>query len=418
MADTHTKLNAGYNVMSLRADFPILGEKMRGKRFVYLDNAATSLKPQSVIDAEVSYYTRMGANIHRGAYEFSERATLAFDATREKLAHFINKPADGQIIFTKGSTEGINMVAAGWARRKLTAGDEIVTTQIEHHADLVPWQEVARETGAVLKFLPIDPETGTIRLEDVEKTIGERTRLVAVTAMSNVTGYMPPVREIIRIAHRHNAVVLLDGAQYVSHHPVDVTDLDCDFLVFSGHKMLGPTGTGVLYGKEHLLDQMAPLNYGGDMILKVWNDHSTYKELPDRFEGGTPNIAGIIGLGAAVDYLLNLGMDKIAAHEHELVEYLVERSAGLTDVSVYTAQDPEHRGGIFSFNVEGVHSHDVGAVLDNEGVAVRTGFHCAQPYMRLLGVPGTVRASVYLYTSREDIDTFIHALSKVKEVFR
>lgn len=419
MANNDVKVKSGvnYDVERVREDFPILKEKMRGKRFVYFDNAATSLKPQSMIDAEVSYYTAMGSNIHRGAYEFSERATLAYEAAREKLRKFLNAPEDGHVVFTKGSTEGVNMVAVGWAGRMLKPGDEIVTTEMEHHANLVPWQELAREKGLVLKFIPVDPVQGTINIAAVEETITDRTRLVAITAMSNVTGYMPPVREIVRIAHDRGALVLLDGAQYVSHHAVDVTELGCDFLVFSGHKMLGPTGTGVLYGRERLLEQMAPFQYGGDMIVKVWRDHSTYRGLPEKFEGGTPNIAGVIGLGAAVDYLSTIGMENIAAHEHELLGYLIEKTKEIPGVSVYAANDRDHRGGIFSFNVDGIHSHDTGAVLDSEGIAVRTGFHCAQPYMRFLGVPGTVRASVYLYNTSEEIDIFIKALAKVKDVF-
>ncbi|WP_455381720.1 aminotransferase class V-fold PLP-dependent enzyme [Salinispira pacifica] len=423
MSQTGTAGRAGiqhtdpYDVELVREDFPILKQKMRGKRFVYLDNAATSLKPQSVIDAEIGYYTTMGSNIHRGVYEFSERATLAYDATRQSVRHFINAPEDGHVVFTKGATEGINMVASGWGRRQLRAGDEIVTTEMEHHADLVPWQELAREKELVLKFLPTDPETGVIRLEEVEHTITDRTKLVAVTAMSNVTGYMPPVREIAKIAHARGAVVLVDGAQYVSHHPADVTELDCDFMVFSSHKMLGPTGTGVLYGREKHLEAMAPYNYGGDMIVKVYKDRATFKGLPDRFEAGTPNIAGVIGLGAAVEYLMRLGMERVAEYERSLLAYLIEQAREVEGISVYAAADSEHRGGIFSFNVDDVHSHDTGAVLDSEGVAVRTGFHCAQPYMRLLGVPGTVRASLYLYNTREEIDIFLRALSKVKEVF-
>ncbi|HUX11965.1 MAG TPA: cysteine desulfurase [Spirochaetia bacterium] len=406
-----------YDVDLVRKDFPILQQKMRGKRFVYLDNAATSLKPQSVIDAEIAYYTTMGANIHRGVYEFSERATLAFDAARESLRAFINVPEDGHIVFTKGATEGVNMVASGWGRRHLQSGDEIVTSELEHHANLVPWQELAREKGLVLKFLPIDPETGTLSLSGIEETITDRTRLVAITAMSNVTGYLPPVKEIVRIAHAHGAIVLVDGAQYVSHHKTDVTDLDCDFLVFSGHKMLGPTGTGVLYGKEACLDQMTPYNYGGDMIVKVYKDRATYRDIPERFEAGTPNVAGVIGLGAAVRYLLNLGMDNVATHERNLIRYLTAAAEDVPGIAVYATSDTEHLGGIFSFNLGDVHSHDTGAILDNEGIAVRTGFHCAQPYMRFLGIPGTVRASLYLYNTTEEIDIFIRALARVKEVF-
>lgn len=405
------------DIEKIRADFPILRQKMRGKPFVYFDNAATSLKPQSVIDKEVEYYTTMGANIHRGVYEFSERATLAYDATREKLARFINVPDGGQVIFTRGATESLNFVARGLGRRILGSGDEIVTTEIEHHADLVPWQELARERKAELKFIPVDRERGVIDIDAVRATITPRTKIVAITAMSNVTGYMPPVREIGRIAHEVGAVFVVDGAQYVSHHRVDVSDMDCDFLAFSSHKMLGPTGVGVLYGKGEMLEQLTPGLYGGDMIVRVYRDHATYRDLPERLEAGTPNIAGVIAFAAAIDYLEAVGMDHIAQHERELISYALDQARGLPDISVYTTDDRDHLGGIFSFNVEGVHSHDTGAVLDAEGIAVRTGFHCAQPYMRFLGIPGTVRASFYLYNTKEEIDKLIHSLGKVREVF-
>ncbi len=407
----------GQRIAEIRADFPILKQKMRGKPFVYFDNAATSLKPQSVIDKEVEYYTTMGANIHRGVYEFSERATLAYDETREKVARFINAPADGRVIFTRGATESINLVAQGLGRKLLKAGDEIVTTEIEHHADLIPWQELAREREAVLKFIPVDPKNGSIDLDDVRKAVGSRTKIVAVTAMSNVTGYMPPVKEITKIAHDAGALVVVDGAQFVSHHPVDVQDIGCDFLAFSSHKMLGPTGVGVLYGREEALDRITPGIFGGDMIIRVWKDRATYQGLPERLEAGTPNIAGVIAFAAAIDYLTAVGMEAVARHESELVSYAIELTRDLPDLTIYTAGDPSRQGGIFSFNVNDIHSHDTGSVLDNEGIAVRTGFHCAQPYMRLLGIPGTVRASFYLYNTKEEIDKLVYALGKVREVF-
>ncbi len=400
----------------LRAQFPMLQRRMRGKRFAYLDNGATSLKPESVIAAEQHYYTELSANIHRGVYEFSEQATVEYDQTREKVARFIGAESDGSIVFTKGTTEAINVVAYGFVRKFFGPGDELVTTEIEHHANLVPWQEACKATGATLRFIPVNPD-GSLQLDALEDVITERTKLVAVTAMSNVTGYMPDLARIIAAARAREAVVLVDGAQYVSHHPVNVRSLDCDFLVFSGHKMCGPTGVGVLYAKNEVLEQMDPLIYGGDMVTKVRRDEATYKPIPDRFEGGTPNIAGVIALGAAVDFLSQVGMQAIAAHERDLLAYMVERAREVDELVTYGPDDLSSRGGIFSFNYADVHPHDAGALLDQEGVAVRTGFHCAQPLMQVFGVTGTVRASFYLYNSTEDIDALVNGLARIKGVF-
>ncbi|MFW5776858.1 MAG: aminotransferase class V-fold PLP-dependent enzyme [Spirochaetota bacterium] len=389
---------------------------MRGKPLVYLDNGATSLKPQSVIDAEIEYLRGISANIHRGVYELSERATNLFDEAREKVKRFIGASEEGEAIFTKGSTEASNIVAFAWGTKFLKPGDEILTTEVEHHANLIPWQEVSRRTGAELTFVELGP-AGEITADAVEAALTDRTRVVAITGMSNVTGFMPPIAQISAAAHARGAIVVVDGPQLVSHYPVNVAELDADFLTFSGHKMCGPTGIGVLYGRKQILEEMDPLLYGGDMIVRVYRDRATYRGVPDKFETGTPNISGAIGLGAAVDYLSSVGMERIAAHEEEVLDYAVERLSAVDNVTLYGPRDVRQRGGILSFNVEGVHPHDVGSILDGEGIAVRTGFHCAQPFMRYLGTPGTVRASFYLYNRREDVDRLVAALARVQDVF-
>ncbi len=404
------------DVEVIRKDFPILSEKMRGKRFVYLDNSATALKPRQVIDAVTHYYTKWGVNIHRGSYQFSEEASVAYDEVRDKAARFINAPDDSHVIFTSGTTDSTNLIAYAWARKVLKEGDEILVTETEHHANLIPWQETARAVGAALKFIPL-AEDGSFILDDLDSLLTEKTRFVAVTGMSNVTGYISPVKKITGAAHAKGAVVLVDGAQLVSHTSVDVKDLDCDLLVFSSHKMCGPNGVGVLYGKGKILKEMDPFHYGGDMILKVWKDRSTYTDLPGRLESGTPNIEGVLGFGAAIDYLESIGMDRIHRWEQELLAYAMEKLKGFPDITLYGPRDLSIRGGIISFNIDGVHPHDVGAILDSRGVAVRTGFHCAQPMMRVLGAAGTVRASIYLYNTREDIDIFIDSLEGIKDIF-
>lgn len=405
------------DVAAVRRDFPILGKTMRGKPFVYLDNGATSLTPQQVVDAEVRYYQELNANIHRGVYEFSEQATLEYDAVREKMRAFINAPEDSHIVFTRGATEAMNIVAFGWGRKAIQPGDEILVSELEHHANFVPWQRLAEEKGAELKFIPMNPENATLRLDGLDQLITERTKVVAISAMSNVTGYMPPLDRILTAAKAHGAVTVVDAAQLASHHTLDVSALGCDFLAFSGHKMCGPTGTGVLYGRTELLEETDPLLYGGDMIVKVRKDRTTYKELPERFEAGTPNIAGVLGLGAAVDYLESIGMDAIHLHEQALLAYAEKQLRGMPGVHVYGSRDLSRRGGILSFNLEDVHPHDTGAILDQEGVAVRTGFHCAQPLMQVLGVPGTTRASFYLYNTFEDVDRLVAGIRRVQEVF-
>ncbi len=422
MSSTHTtnaveQASAVLDTKSIRRDFPILSRTMRGKPFVYLDNSATSLKPQSVIDAEVAYYTEMSSNIHRGVYEFSERASMLYDEARERIARFIHAPQDSHVIFTRGTTEAINTVAYGWGLRHLGPGDEVVVSEIEHHANFVPWQTICERTGAVLKFIPADPADGRLRLDELETLITAKTRLVAITAMSNVTGFMPPLDRILSRAKEVGAVTLVDGAQLVSHQPVDVAALGADFLAFSGHKMLGPTGVGVLWGRAEVLEDMDPFLLGGDMIVKVRKERTTFKDLPERFEAGTPNIAGVIGFAAAIDYLESVGMEAVHRHEQMLLAHAMERAAEFDDLTVYGPADVSVRGGVFSFNLGDVHPHDTGAILDQEGIAVRTGFHCAQPLMQVFGVPGTTRASFYLYNTVAEVDRLFEGIERVRNVF-
>ncbi len=433
MTEKTTQKSEQQAFQDLRRQFPALGQTMRGKPLVYLDNGATSLKPQRVIDAELAYYRENSTNIHRGVYQLSEQATAAYDAARSEVASFVNAAADHEIIFTRGTTESINLVGYAWGRNKLGPGDEIVTSEFEHHSNLVVWQQVARATGAALRFLPLRDDSSGLAEGAIEETIGENTRLVAITGMSNVTGYRPPLKQIVDQAHHVGALVLVDGAQLVAHGPVDVQALDIDFLAWGAHKMCGPTGIGALYAKESILESMEPFHFGGDMIERVWNESATWAPLPEKFEAGTPNIAGAIGMGEAVRFLREVGPERIAAHEADLIRYTLERAAEHEDIIVYGgnevaaakesggaasgAQAYSMRGGIFSFNLADVHSHDVGMILDSEGVAVRAGFHCAQPLMRRFGIPGTTRASVYMYNTREDVDTLFNALDKVREIF-
>jgi len=401
----------------LRNDFPILKKTMRGKPFVYLDNGATSLKPVQVIESEADYYNNFGVNIHRGVYEFSERATRLFAETRSKVARLINAPSESEVIFTHGTTESINLVAYAWARKFLKPGDTILTTEMEHHSNLVPWQAAAQHVGAQVNFIPINPQTGELDLNQLDTIMAQGVRLVAISAMSNVSGYLLPIEEIIPCAHRHGALVLVDGAQFVSHHATDVQALDCDFLVFSSHKMLGPTGVGILWAKRSILETMDPFMYGGDMILDVHKHASTYQGIPEKFEAGTPNIAGVLGFSTALDYLSQVGLENISAWEQELLAYTLEQSKNYPWIQRYGPVDITKCGGVFSFNVKNVHSHDIGTILDSQGIAVRTGFHCAMPYMEQLGVGGTVRASFYFYTSKDDIDRLFKAVVQAKHIF-
>ncbi len=402
------------DVTAVRKDFPILSQQVHGKPLIYLDNAATSQKPKCVIDALTRFYQMDNANIHRGVHQLSERSTESYEAARGKVQRFLNAANTREIIFVRGATEGINLVAQTFGRTHISAGDEIVISAMEHHSNIVPWQMLCEEKGAVLRVIPIN-DRGEVEFDQFEKLLNHRTRLVAVSHVSNALGTINPVREIVKTAHGWNVPVLIDGAQAVPHMKVDVRNLDCDFYVFSGHKVFGPTGIGVLYGKEQLLEEMPPWQGGGDMIRSVTFEKTTYNELPYKFEAGTPDIAGVIGLGAAIDYLDQIGMDGVAAHEHDLLLY---GTLALENISalrlIGTARE---KAGVLSFVIDGVHPHDAGTILDREGVAVRTGHHCAQPVMDRFGVSGTTRASLAFYNTREDIDRLVAGIQKVKEVF-
>ncbi|REK59081.1 MAG: cysteine desulfurase [Geobacillus sp.] len=401
------------NTKEIRRLFPILDQKVNGKPLVYLDNAATSQKPLSVIETLDRYYREYNSNVHRGVHTLGTKATDAYEGAREKVRRFINAKSTQEIIFTRGTTAALNMVATSYGRANLQEGDEIVITYMEHHSNLIPWQQAAKQTGATLKYIPLQAD-GTIDMKDVEATVTENTKIVAVAHVSNVLGTINPIKEIARVAHQRGAVIVVDAAQSAPHMKIDVQDLDCDFLVFSGHKMCGPTGIGVLYGKRELLEKMEPVEFGGEMIDFVDLYESTWKELPWKFEGGTPIIAGAVGLGAAIDFLEDIGLDHIAAHEQELAQYALERLSAIKGLAIY---GPKHRGGLVTFNIEGVHPHDVATVLDAEGIAIRAGHHCAQPLMKWLNVTATARASFYLYNTKEEIDQFVDALQKAKEYF-
>ena len=411
-----TAQTAPLDADSLRRDFPILTQHVRGKPLVYLDNAATSQKPQAVIDAVRDYYLTTNANIHRGIHYLSEKGTAAYEDARVRIARFINVRRPHEVIFTRGTTDSINILARSWGDANLAPDDEILLTAVEHHSNLVPWQALAQRRGARLRFIPTDT-AGVIDLDAYRGMLGPRTRLVAVHHVSNVLGVIAPVAEMARLAHEHGALIAIDGAQSVPHMPVDVQALDVDFLAFSGHKMAGPTGIGILYGKEALLEAMEPAHFGGSMIRMVELESSTWADLPDKFEGGTPNIAGAIGLGVAVDYLERVGMEAVNAHARQLGAYAVNMLSDTPGVTVHGPGADEERSGVVSFTVEDLHPHDVGTVLDGEGVAIRAGHHCAQPLMRQLGVAATARASVYLYNTTEEIDRLVDGVVKAQRFF-
>jgi cysteine desulfurase / selenocysteine lyase len=397
----------------VRKLFPILSQEVNGKPLVYLDSAATSQKPLPVIEALDKYYREYNSNVHRGVHTLGTKATDAYEGAREKVRKFINAKSTEEIIFTRGTTTAINTVAASYGRANLREGDEIVITYMEHHSNIIPWQQVAKQTGATLKYIPLQ-EDGSISLEEVEKTVTPNTKIVSVMQVSNVLGAINPIKEIAKIAHKNGAIMVVDGAQSAPHMKIDVQDLDCDFFAFSGHKMCGPTGIGVLYGKKALLEKMEPVEFGGEMIDFVGLYESTWKELPWKFEGGTPIIAGAIGLGVAIDFLEQIGLDNIAAHEHKLAQYALEQMSTIEGLTIY---GPKERAGLVTFNIDDVHPHDVATVLDAEGIAVRAGHHCAQPLMKWLNVSATARASFYLYNTEEDIDKLVAALKKTKEYF-
>ncbi len=407
----------GLDVEAVRRDFPILSRVINDKPLVYLDSAATSQKPSRVIDALADFYRTSNANVHRGIYTLSEESTLAYETAREKTAAFINAASSAEIVFTRNTTESLNLIAYSWGRANLGAGDEVLVTAMEHHSNIVPWQIVCQERGAVLRFIPVTDE-GFLDLSAIESLITERTKIVAFTHVSNVLGTINPVREIVERAHGAGAVAVVDGAQGAPHGAVDVRALDADFYVFSSHKMLGPTGVGVLYGKASLLNEMPPFLGGGEMIMEVREDGFTWKDPPWKFEAGTPNFADVVAFGAAIDYLSDLGMDNVRQHEMDITGYALQRLATLGDgVAVHGPPDAADRGGVVSFAVESVHPHDIAQTLDWEGVQIRAGHHCAQPLMRRLGTPATARASFYVYNTNEDVDRLVDALKKAGELF-
>jgi cysteine desulfurase/selenocysteine lyase len=404
-----------FDSKEIAKDFPILSRIIDGKKLVYLDNAATSQKPRQVIEAITHYYEHYNANVHRGIHTMSEEATAAYEGVREKIAHFIGAKETCEIIYTRGTTEAINLVAATWGRQNVLPGDEILLTPMEHHSNLVPWQQLAAEREAKLVFLELT-EDGEVSLESAKKLINAKTRLVAISQMSNVLGSIPPVREIADLAHAVGAVVLVDGAQGVPHLPTSVKDLGCDFLAFSFHKMLGPTGVGVLWGKKEILEKMPPYMFGGDMISSVARDKSRFNELPWKFEAGTPNIADVIASGAAIDYLNRLGMDQIRAHEIAITDYALKALSKQRGVHIYGPAEAEKRGGVIAFNVDGVHPHDLGQILSDQGIAIRAGHHCCQPLMKDLKVMGTARASFYIYNTTAEVDMLVAALAEADKV--
>ncbi|MCM3038811.1 cysteine desulfurase [Paenibacillus motobuensis] len=402
------------NAELIREQFPILHQEINGHPLVYLDSAATSQKPRVVIEALQRYYEWDNSNVHRGVHTLGSRATDAYEGAREKVARFIGAARTQEIIFTRGTTTSLNMVAFAYGPAVLQEGDEIVITPMEHHSNLIPWQQLAKRTGATLKYIPLQPD-GNIALEDAEKTITDRTKIVSIAHVSNVLGVVNPVKELARIAHRHGAVMVIDGAQSTPHMRVNVQELDCDFYAFSGHKMCAPTGIGVLYGKKHLLESMEPIEFGGEMIDDVGLYESTWKELPWKFEGGTPIIAGAIGLGAAIDFLQEIGMDAIHQHETKLAKYATARLSEIEGLTLYGPREREV--GLLTFNLQDIHPHDVATVLDASGVAIRAGHHCCQPLMRWLEASATARASLYLYNTEQDIDRLAEALVQTKEYF-
>ena len=404
-----------FDVARIREDFPILGRKIRGKPLVYLDNAATTQKPRTVIDALREYYEGYNANIHRGVHELSSHATDAYEAVRSKVQHFIGAMLPQEVIFVRGATEAINLVAQTYGRAHVHAGDEVVISAMEHHSNIVPWQILCKEKRALLRIVPIS-DTGTFLMDEYEAIFTPRTRLVAVTHVSNVLGTINPIKEIVARAHQRGVPVLVDGAQGAPHLKVDVQDLDCDFYAFSGHKLYGPTGVGVLFGRAKLLEDVPPYQGGGDMIKSVTFAETIYNDLPYRFEAGTPNIAGTIGLGAAIDYVNRIGMESITAYEHELTLYATERLESIPQVRLVGTARP--KAGVLSFLVAGIHPHDVGTVLDMDGVAIRTGHHCAQPLMQRYGVAAMSRASLAFYNTREEIDALAAGIRKAIDVFR
>jgi cysteine desulfurase/selenocysteine lyase len=414
MSTLSSQVSAGFDVEKIREDFPVLKQTIHGRPLVYLDSAATAQKPFAVIDAIRKFHEVDCANIHRGVHELSQRSTAAYEETRAKAKRFLNSRTRNELIFVRGATEGINLVSSTWGRTNVKAGDEIVISAMEHHSNIVPWQMLCEEKGAKLRVIPMN-DRGELLMEEYEKLLNPRTRMVAVAHVSNALGTINPVRQIVEMAHRAGALTLIDGAQAVPHIKVDVQALDADFYTFSGHKLVGPTGIGILYGKSKLLNEMPPYQGGGDMILTVTFEKTTYNDVPYKFEAGTPNIAGGIGLGAAFDYMARIGIGEIAAYEHHLLVYGTEALSQIPGLRLIgTARE---KASVLSFVIEGIHPHDIGTVLDKQGIAVRTGHHCAQPVMDWFNVPATTRASLAFYNTTAEIDALVAGLKKVKEIF-
>jgi cysteine desulfurase/selenocysteine lyase len=405
------------NSYELRNDFPIFRRKINGKELVYLDNASTTQKPNCVIDAITDFYTNYNSNIHRAVYQLAEEATVLYEHSREKIANFINVRPE-EIIFTRNTTESINLIAHSWARTNLKKDDGIAITELEHHSNIVPWQILSQEIGTRLEYVGID-DNGFLDLEHLIDLISsKKVKLISLSHMSNVLGTIVPIEKIIKIAHENDIPVLVDGAQSVPHMPVDVKKMDCDFLVFSAHKMLGPTGVGVLYAKKEFLEKMRPFMGGGDMIKEVFKFHTNYNEVPYKFEAGTPNIADVVGFGAAIDYLEKIGMENVRKHEIDLTEYALESILSMKYVTVYGPKDPNYRGGVISFNIADIHPHDLATIMNDHGIAIRSGHHCAQVLMQRLDVPATSRASFYIYNTKEEIDKFVNAIKEAGRIFK
>ncbi|MFL6325936.1 MAG: cysteine desulfurase [Nitrososphaeraceae archaeon] len=409
----------GINISKIRQDFPILKRKVNGnKTLIYLDNAATTQKPISVMNAIYNYYMNYNSNIHRAVHQLAEEATFEYEKTREKVAKFINAHSADEIIFTRNATEAINLVSYSWGRTNVNKGDRVVITEIEHHSNIVPWQILTQEKGAKLDYIGID-NNGYLNMEDCKKYLQrDKVKLLSISHMSNVLGTIVPINEIIEMAHQNGILVMVDGAQSVPHMPVDVQDMDCDFMVFSAHKMLGPTGVGVLYAKKEILNEMQPFIGGGDMIKEVHKHKTIYNDLPYKFEGGTPNIAGVIGFGAAVDYLKRIGMHNVREHEIEITSYAIKAIADIKGIILYGPSDANHRGGVVAFNIGDIHPHDLATIMNDHGIAIRSGHHCAQVLMERLDIAAASRTSFYIYNTKEEVDIFINALGEARRIFR
>jgi cysteine desulfurase / selenocysteine lyase len=409
----------GINISKVRQDFPILKRKVNGnKTLVYLDNAATTQKPISVINAIYDYYMNYNSNIHRAVHQLAEEATFEYEKTREKVAKFINAHSVDEIIFTRNATEAINLVSYSWGRTNVNKDDRIVITELEHHSNIVPWQILTQEKDAKLDYIGID-NNGYLNMEDCNKYLqNDKVKLLSISHMSNVLGTIVPINEIIELAHQKGIIVLVDGAQSVPHMPIDVQNMDCDFMVFSAHKMLGPTGVGILYAKKEILNDMPPFIAGGDMIKEVYKHRTIYNDLPYKFEGGTPNIADVIGFGAAIDYLKKIGMHNVREHEIEITSYAIKSIADIKDIIIYGPLDTNHRGGVIAFNIGDIHPHDLATIMNDYGIAIRSGHHCAQVLMGRLDIAAASRTSFYIYNTKEEVDKFINALGEARRIFR